>query len=380
MSVGGNREAARIAGVPVRRTVFSVYCISGLLAGVAAVLLCGRLGSASPVSGELLELDAIGATVIGGTSLAGGRATIVGTFMGVVVFGLIFNLLTQLEPGDRMAADRQGGDHPRRRSDPATRADLTRSTERSRRAPLPRPPHVHRSGRSGRRDSNDPERKTNMKKLRHLAALVAVPVLIADRVQQRQERRERHRPTAAAVTTARDAAARRSSAVPPRPGHECRHRQEGHHRRQRAAHRPRLAGADRGEGPGGRRQFDDVDFRLLEAADADSQASQIETVINEHPDALVVLPYDGAQLTPVAEKAMEAGIPVDQRRPPVRQPRCRAGDDPRRQLPDRRQGGDVHRRQAELQGQRRRDPGHRRHLGDHRPQQGLRRHDQDALR
>jgi ribose transport system permease protein len=76
--------------------VFSVYCISGLLAGVAAVLLCGRLGSASPVSGELLELDAIGAVVVGGTSLAGGRATIVGTFMGVVVFGLIFNLLTQL--------------------------------------------------------------------------------------------------------------------------------------------------------------------------------------------------------------------------------------------------------------------------------------------
>ena len=56
--------------------------------------------------------------------------------------------------------------------------------------------------------------------------------------------------------------------------------------------------------------FDDVEFRLLEAADADSQASQIETVINERPDALVVLPYDGDQLTPVAEAAMEAGIPV----------------------------------------------------------------------
>ena len=57
----------------------------------------GRLASASPVSGELLELDAIGATVIGGTSLAGGRATITGTFMGVVVFAMIFNLLTQLD-------------------------------------------------------------------------------------------------------------------------------------------------------------------------------------------------------------------------------------------------------------------------------------------
>jgi ribose transport system permease protein len=96
VAVGGNREAARIAGVPVRRTVLSVYCVSGLLAGVAAVLLCGRLASASPVSGQLLELDAIGATVIGGTSLAGGRATIGGTFMGVIVFAIIFNLLTQL--------------------------------------------------------------------------------------------------------------------------------------------------------------------------------------------------------------------------------------------------------------------------------------------
>lgn len=57
-------------------------------------------------------------------------------------------------------------------------------------------------------------------------------------------------------------------------------------------------------------QWDDVEFRLLEAADADSQASQIQTVINEKPDALVVLPYDGAQLTPIAEAAMEAGIPV----------------------------------------------------------------------
>ena len=57
-------------------------------------------------------------------------------------------------------------------------------------------------------------------------------------------------------------------------------------------------------------QWGDVEFRLLEAADADSQASQIQTVINEAPDALVVLPYDGDQLTPIAEQAMEAGIPV----------------------------------------------------------------------
>jgi ribose transport system permease protein len=96
VAVGGNREAARIAGVPVRKIVFSVYVLSGLLAGVATVLLCARLGSASPVSGNLYELDAIGAVVIGGTSLAGGRATIVGTFLGVLTFALIFSLMTQL--------------------------------------------------------------------------------------------------------------------------------------------------------------------------------------------------------------------------------------------------------------------------------------------
>src|SRR3954469_15524291 len=96
VSVGGNREAARIAGVPVRRTIFSVYTLMGLLAGISTVLLCARLGSASPVSGNLYELDAIGAVVIGGTSLAGGRATIVGTFLGVLTFALIFSLMTQL--------------------------------------------------------------------------------------------------------------------------------------------------------------------------------------------------------------------------------------------------------------------------------------------
>jgi ribose transport system permease protein len=96
VAVGGNREAARIAGVPVRKVIFSVYVLSGFLAGIATILLCARLGSASPVSGNLYELDAIGAVVIGGTSLAGGRATIVGTFLGVLTFAIIFSLMTQM--------------------------------------------------------------------------------------------------------------------------------------------------------------------------------------------------------------------------------------------------------------------------------------------
>jgi len=94
VAVGGNPEAARIAGVKVRWILFSVYVISGICVGIAAILLCGRLASASPVAGNLNELDAIAAVVIGGTSLSGGRATIVGTVLGVITFALVFNLLT----------------------------------------------------------------------------------------------------------------------------------------------------------------------------------------------------------------------------------------------------------------------------------------------
>ena len=94
VAVGGNPEAARIAGVKVKWILFTVYALSGICAGIAAILLCGRLASASPVAGTLYELDAIAAVVIGGTSLAGGRATIVGTVLGVITFALVFNLLT----------------------------------------------------------------------------------------------------------------------------------------------------------------------------------------------------------------------------------------------------------------------------------------------
>ena len=94
VAVGGNREAARIAGIRVRPIVFSVYVLVGLCTGIASVLQTGQLASASPVVGVGLELDAIAAVVIGGTSLAGGRCTMIGTFFGVITFALIFNLLT----------------------------------------------------------------------------------------------------------------------------------------------------------------------------------------------------------------------------------------------------------------------------------------------
>ena len=98
-----------IAGVIIRPEVFPtsdnlLNVLTGLCVGISAVLLSGRLASASPVVGNLVELDAIAAVVIGGTALTGGKATVTGTFFGVITFALIFNLLNLLN----MPAEIQG--------------------------------------------------------------------------------------------------------------------------------------------------------------------------------------------------------------------------------------------------------------------------------
>ena len=96
MAVGGNPEAARIAGVPVTLTKLAAYMISGLMAAVAAMILIGRLGAAEPILGNLWELDAIAASAIGGASLMGGRGSIVGTLIGCIILGTLRNGLTLL--------------------------------------------------------------------------------------------------------------------------------------------------------------------------------------------------------------------------------------------------------------------------------------------
>lgn len=96
MAVGGNPEAARIAGVPVTLTKLAAYMISGLMASVAAMVLIGRLGAAEPTLGTLWELDAIAASAIGGASLMGGRGSILGTLIGCIILGTLRNGLTLL--------------------------------------------------------------------------------------------------------------------------------------------------------------------------------------------------------------------------------------------------------------------------------------------
>jgi ribose transport system permease protein len=92
-SVGGNEEAAYFSGIKVKRYRLGVYVASGLLAGFAAVLATARLNTADPTFGTGYELDAIAAVVVGGATLAGGRGTIAGTAVGVLIIALISNLL-----------------------------------------------------------------------------------------------------------------------------------------------------------------------------------------------------------------------------------------------------------------------------------------------
>jgi ribose/xylose/arabinose/galactoside ABC-type transport system permease subunit len=94
-AVGGSEDAASLMGVAVRRTQVWVYVMSGLLAGLAGAINAARLGSGITVIGSGLELDAIAAVVIGGTLLTGGAGTIVGTVAGVLLLGVIQNMINQ---------------------------------------------------------------------------------------------------------------------------------------------------------------------------------------------------------------------------------------------------------------------------------------------
>ena len=93
---GGNEEAARLAGVNVQRVKTMVYVISGACAALAGLLLMARFSSGSPQSGTGYELQAIAAVVVGGTSLMGGRGTIVGTFFGALLIGVLNNVMNLL--------------------------------------------------------------------------------------------------------------------------------------------------------------------------------------------------------------------------------------------------------------------------------------------
>nr|WP_165066871.1 ABC transporter permease [Marisediminicola senii] len=95
VAIGGNREAAKLAGLNVKRHIVYLYVLSGLTAGIAAIMMLGRTTAGTSTHGTLYELDAIAAVVVGGTLLIGGRGTIVGTVLGVLIFSTLTNVFTQ---------------------------------------------------------------------------------------------------------------------------------------------------------------------------------------------------------------------------------------------------------------------------------------------
>jgi D-xylose transport system permease protein len=99
-AIGGNPDAARLSGINIRRHILAVFCIMGALSGVASIIYTARVGSASPDAGQLLELDAIAACVIGGTSLMGGRGTVFGAILGALIMASLDNgmSLKNVEP------------------------------------------------------------------------------------------------------------------------------------------------------------------------------------------------------------------------------------------------------------------------------------------
>lgn len=95
-AVGGNKEAALLAGIRVDRVTMNAYIIAGLSAGMAGLLLTGRLASGSPRAGDGIELTVIAAVVIGGTSLFGGQGNIKGTLLGVLLIAMVSNAVNLL--------------------------------------------------------------------------------------------------------------------------------------------------------------------------------------------------------------------------------------------------------------------------------------------
>jgi ribose transport system permease protein len=95
IAIGGNREAARLAGIKVKRHMVYVYACAGLTAGIAAIMMIGRTTVGTSTHGIGYELDAIAAVVVGGTLLVGGRGTIVGTVLGTLIFATLINVFTQ---------------------------------------------------------------------------------------------------------------------------------------------------------------------------------------------------------------------------------------------------------------------------------------------
>ncbi len=101
-SIGGNKEAALLSGINVKAVLTFVYCFSGFMCGCAGIIFVGRVGGALPLAGTTADIDSIAAVIIGGASFAGGKGTVAGTMIGVLLIAVIRNGLILLKASSDM--------------------------------------------------------------------------------------------------------------------------------------------------------------------------------------------------------------------------------------------------------------------------------------
>ncbi len=282
IAVGGNPEAARLAGIAVRRHTVMLYVLVGVCCAIAALMLVNRTTTGSSTHGTLYELDAIAAVVIGGTLLSGGRGTIVGTVFGVLIFTTLTNVFTlnnrsiseqALLKGviivvavllQQRLASRNTASWSRTRS--TTMSHTLSTTSRTRRLGAGLTVCLA-AGALAACTSNSPTESTS-------------------------DGSSGDQTTAAGVANDEPGDQIVIGFSAPAADHGW-------------------MGSITESAKKEAEKYSDVELRVAEGTnDVNLQISQVETFINDKVDAIVLLPFDGAAMTPVAMKAMQAGIPV----------------------------------------------------------------------
>ncbi len=300
LAVGGNPEAARLAGINVARHTVMLYVLVGATCGLAAIMLIARTTTGTSTHGNLYELDAIAAVVIGGTLLSGGRGSIVGTIFGVLIFSTLTNVFTLNNQSfstqsvvkgviiviavllQQRLADRSGA-----KAERAAPAECLNPAIPTRRNPMTKRIRTH-----------------GVTRRRSAIALVAVALVAVSACTSNDDDSgdDASTGTDAATTDTVELTAGGGNADPGETVTIGFSAPAADHGWMAAITDSAKATAD---------QYSDIDLKVAEGTnDVNLQISQVETFINDGVDAIVLLPFDGAAMTPVALKAMQAGIPV----------------------------------------------------------------------
>ena len=308
-AIGGNAEAARLAGIDVRRHTVLLYALSGLCCGIAAVMLMARTTTGSSTHGNLYELDAIAAVIIGGTLLSGGRGTLIGSILGVLVFTTITNIFIL----NNLATEVQN----------IAKGLIIVAA-------------VLLQSRATRRPPNDPEASALARHLPSTSGGTHVRRNPPVNVGRRRFLIGAGALGAGAVLTACTSNSSGANAAAARPRRRPR-RAAGDNDKPRARRSPSASphpqadhgwiGAITANAKSQAGKYTDVTLEAVEGTnDVNQQISQVETLISKKVDVIVILPFDGKALT-------ETGAQGDARRHPGRQPRPRVRQPARRRAP-----------------------------------------------